>query len=248
MPPSETKPATSRGGVTQNVQATVPDPNYRPPESSQRTLLTDSEEESIFKTLFWTGCWDADINSISQPMCGPKRRALVIAVSYGVRSPPSPLTGTFLDAYKIIRLLVSKFGYLNEDICVLADVEDEVGRQNPRRSPDQRNIAEDYRFLFFAGHGYRRTEQLPSSIYEGIMPSDTSFKSFITCEDCACGVADGVSVFQSQKGKVIPHPATIIWGYRINEILASSLADGANLTVVFDVSATIIQANFLLID
>ncbi|KAG9095829.1 hypothetical protein FS749_009699 [Ceratobasidium sp. UAMH 11750] len=65
------------------------------------------------------------------------------------------------------------------------------------------------------------------------MPADIEFTTYTACADCTCGLKDW-SGYVSDKKNVIPYPKMIVWDYTLNQLLASSLADGANLTVVFD--------------
>ncbi|KAG8719861.1 hypothetical protein FRC09_010506 [Ceratobasidium sp. 395] len=134
-----------------------PEPDY-----SKSRVLPLSPESALkkiqFEERFKAGDWNADINS----SLGADRRALVVSISYGSRSPPSPLQGTYTDAQIIIDLLVQKFDYLESEIHVLADVL-VIGDDHKRdesRLPSQKNIENalnwlnrgskegDYRFLF----------------------------------------------------------------------------------------------------
>ncbi|KAG8719862.1 Ca(2+)-dependent cysteine protease [Ceratobasidium sp. 395] len=102
-----------------------------------------------------------------------------ISISYGIRKPPPKLTGTYTDAYNIINLLTNQFGYLENEICVLADLIDKSGEKDELRWPSRTNIIRalkwlnsgskegNQRFLFFAGHGYRRVENKSGYTYEG---------------------------------------------------------------------------------
>ncbi|KAG8709613.1 Ca(2+)-dependent cysteine protease [Ceratobasidium sp. 395] len=174
-----------------------------------------------------------------------------------MRFPPSPLTGPYDDALKIVSLLIGRFGYSESEICVLADVLSRASRPDPSREPTQANIekglewlckdskAGDLRFLYFAGHAARRTD-MSGLAHEGIMPTDATFRQFSTCEDCVCE-AEKVAFIMPTQERVIAHPQTIIWSYQINDILARHLADGATLTAVFDASINLVTQVTILI-
>ncbi|KAG8718248.1 Ca(2+)-dependent cysteine protease [Ceratobasidium sp. 395] len=227
-------------------------------EHTQPTAPAD--EQATFEEQFSAGRWSIDIHRAGTNAMIPKRRALVIAASYKMRYPPSPLTGPYDDALKIINLLIGRFGYSESEICALADVPSRASRPDPAREPTQANIenglewlckdskAGDFRFLYcegldltknfranhnvrlvVAGHAVRRTD-MSGFTYEGIMPTDATFRQFGTCEDCVCE-AERVAFIMPTQERVIAHPQTIIWSYQINDILAQHLADGATLTV-----------------
>ncbi|KAG8783727.1 hypothetical protein FRC12_019423 [Ceratobasidium sp. 428] len=65
----------------------------------------------------------------------------------------------------------------------------------------------------------------------GIMPADIEFTPYETCVGCTCGLQSETSGFTTEEDEyVVPYPKLIIWDYTLNQILASSLANGANLT------------------
>jgi len=228
-----------RGSTAPTVVEANKEPSYLRPVPAS---ASGSQSRDLFEGRFLARGWNVDTSVVPS---AAKRRALVIAISYGLRSPPAKLEGTYTDAYKIINLLVKKFKYPENEICVLADPIGKHGEKNRSHWPSQENIEQalrwlnsgtrkdDYRFLYFAGHGHRRVENSSGDTYEGIMPADVDFTTYTPCANCACGLKDW-SGYVSEEGNVIPYPRMIVWDYTLNEILASSLADGANLTVVFD--------------
>ncbi|CAE6367041.1 unnamed protein product [Rhizoctonia solani] len=73
-----------------------------------------AEFEQQFTSKKWRGAQNLSSRSTN-------RRALVIGVNYGNRRPPGGLTGTSVDALRVIKMLET-FGYKPTDICVLADI------------------------------------------------------------------------------------------------------------------------------
>ncbi|KAG9095828.1 hypothetical protein FS749_009698 [Ceratobasidium sp. UAMH 11750] len=112
-----------------NVAEGKQEPSYSRP-------LPDSSVKELFERQFLAKTWNVDTSVSSSA----KRRALVIAVSYGLRSPPGELGGTYTDAYRIINLLVGNFGYPEKEICVLADPIGKDGEKNKTHWPSQENI------------------------------------------------------------------------------------------------------------
>ncbi|KAG8768863.1 Ca(2+)-dependent cysteine protease [Ceratobasidium sp. 428] len=208
-----------------------------PLERAQPTAHAD--EQTPFKEQFSAGKWNIDVHRAGTNTMKSKRRALVITASYKMRFPPSPLTGPYDDALKIINILTGRFGYLESEICVLADVPSRASRPDPAREPTQANVekglewlckdskAGDFRFLYFAGHAVRRTDMSGLS-HEGIMPTDATFRPFSTCEDCVCE-AEKVAFIMPTQERVIDHPQTIIWSYVRESVLLFPSAGSLSL-------------------
>ncbi|KAG8783726.1 hypothetical protein FRC12_019422 [Ceratobasidium sp. 428] len=132
--------AKARGRPTKTVLGEEPpvDYSHKPPESKrvQSHSSANAATNDYFANTFKTGNW-ADHTSTPS---GTKRLALVISISYGIRKPPPKLTGTYTDAYNIINLLTNQFGYLENEICVLADLIDKSGEKDELRWPSRTNI------------------------------------------------------------------------------------------------------------
>ncbi|KAB5590653.1 Metacaspase-1 [Ceratobasidium theobromae] len=90
--------------------------NASPEERRDRNTKFRDDFVKYFREKRWRAAEN------SGPQSSSKRRALVIAINYGIQSPIRRLWGTFVDAHKIINVL-GKFGYSSNDICVLADID-----------------------------------------------------------------------------------------------------------------------------
>ncbi|QRV75613.1 ICE-like protease (caspase) p20 domain protein [Ceratobasidium sp. AG-Ba] len=218
--------------ATNQLLEALHEPEKSTSNSQPRVLAAeDGELAREFEDKCRAGFWSGNIHQSPESLSHARRRALV---------PPSRLNGTYLDAYRINKLLVDKFGYSTYDICVLSDADRTPGDQDSSNLyPSKANIekglrwlsadtrAGDFRFLYYAGHGCRRIEAPPGANCEGIIPADVTYNSYQRCDSCECELKDDPSVDTLD-------PAWVIWDYKFNKILAESLADASNLTVVLD--------------
>ncbi|KAG9075218.1 hypothetical protein FRC06_010220, partial [Ceratobasidium sp. 370] len=93
-----------RGAKDQDAVQGKPEPDYsrQHPATSGGVPLNSPSFSSQFVDRFMKKDWNVDTARV---IAHAKRRALVIAISYGHRSPPIALPGTYGDAYRIINLL-----------------------------------------------------------------------------------------------------------------------------------------------
>ncbi|QRV90300.1 ICE-like protease (caspase) p20 domain protein [Ceratobasidium sp. AG-Ba] len=234
------------------VQANIP-PAAARLESQATSLLShltssdasvEPEEDFKFQVDFLAEKWDADIHSTGRTISSPKYRALVLALAYPGRYPPTGVRGAYVDAYRVIQLLTTVLGYPEEDIHVLADVPDHNNRIDPQYSPSKDNIEKglvwlskdskpgDHRFLYVVGRAARGTAMNGSTV-EGLMPDDVRFRRYLKCEGCQYETQDQAFLLPTREQSIVD-PTSVVWNHTINNILADHLADGVSFTGVFE--------------
>ncbi|KAH7325286.1 peptidase C14, caspase domain-containing protein [Rhizoctonia solani] len=208
-----------------------------------------AEFEQSFKAKAWRGVHNL-------PKTGRNRRALVVAISYGERRPPHRLYGTFVDALRIIKMLEA-FEYKPGDICVLADIvmpdsadgpdsDSSEGDDSESRLPKKVNIlkglrwlasdtgSEQYRFLFFSGHGHHQPHKSSPAANQCIMPEDVKFQRLNNCNDCVCSKNVWRASDQTGEPSLVPEPLSVLWDHVINHKLSGSIKTDTKFTAVFD--------------